>query len=555
MTSLPQVSDIAKGNARRKFNGTRVVVAFAVLLAFTVLLQWMGRAYQSEFGAFPDEPAHFITGLMIRDYVASGCPSSPIEYAEDYYLHYPKVAFGMWGPLLHFTEAAWMLILPPSRPAIILLMAVITALTATLLFVILRAEYGSVLALGAALVFLAIPTVQVYTGMVMADGLVALLDFSAAVLFGMYLNSRAWRHALWFGIFACLSILTKGNGMALLLLPPIAILLTRQFALLKAPALWMAGAIVAGIAGPWQFFSSQMLSGILERQPGWMFTPYYTQAVFTIAGVVFIPFMLIGLYDRLIAPMRAGTLDGKWASAAALICSVWLFHCLIPAAAPELRYLIAIIPPLLMFSFAGIHGLASRIRLAAPLRYRIWAVTALLFVLFGATAFSIPKKRHFGFDRVSERLQQPDFSSSVILVSSEADGEGMLISEMAMRERRPSHFVLRASKMLGTSNWNGMHYELLYKTPDELMKFLRSVPVEILVIDNTASRNTFAHHELLKRVVTSFPNEWQRVEVSPTPALQRAVGIDVFRLKAPGGRNAGQIQIHLPYTLGRTLKR
>lgn len=32
---------------------------------------------------------------MIRDYIANGFPASPMKFAEEYYVHYPKVAFGM----------------------------------------------------------------------------------------------------------------------------------------------------------------------------------------------------------------------------------------------------------------------------------------------------------------------------------------------------------------------------------------------------------------------------------------------------------------------------
>src|SRR5689334_23060800 len=81
------------------------LLVFAVAISVTILLQVLGGAWKAECGGYPDEPAHFMTGLMIRDYLVSGFHKSPIAFAEDYYLHYPKVAFGMWGPLLHICEA------------------------------------------------------------------------------------------------------------------------------------------------------------------------------------------------------------------------------------------------------------------------------------------------------------------------------------------------------------------------------------------------------------------------------------------------------------------
>jgi hypothetical protein len=57
----PSVHTITKGEG---------IVAFAVLLGFVVILQVLGGAYASGFGGYPDEPAHLVTALMVRDFIA-----------------------------------------------------------------------------------------------------------------------------------------------------------------------------------------------------------------------------------------------------------------------------------------------------------------------------------------------------------------------------------------------------------------------------------------------------------------------------------------------------
>ena len=42
-----------------------------VSIALVLVLQWVGGAYLSEFAGYPDEGAHYITGLMMRDYAAA----------------------------------------------------------------------------------------------------------------------------------------------------------------------------------------------------------------------------------------------------------------------------------------------------------------------------------------------------------------------------------------------------------------------------------------------------------------------------------------------------
>lgn len=112
--------------------------AFVLFLSLTVAFQVIKGGYSAEFGETSDESAHYITGLMVRDYVASGFPWPPMEYAENYYVHYPKVALGHYPPVFYVLEAAWMLLFGPSRVSVLLLLGTLTALFATILCEVVR---------------------------------------------------------------------------------------------------------------------------------------------------------------------------------------------------------------------------------------------------------------------------------------------------------------------------------------------------------------------------------------------------------------------------------
>jgi 4-amino-4-deoxy-L-arabinose transferase-like glycosyltransferase len=461
----------------------------------------------------------------------------------------------MWGPLLHFTEAAWALIFPSTRTSLLLLMAAITASTAFLVYAALADEFGALLALAGAVLFVAIPSVQHYTGMIMADGLVALLDFCAAMAFGRYLNTRKAKHALLFSGYVCLSILTKGNGVALVLLPGFAMLFRRDFSILKLRSFWVAVAIIGGIAGPWQYYSARALLGIADRHPGgWMFFLGHGRTIVSLLGLALCPVIAIGIYERLIAPAWKKTLDGKWASAGALICSVWVFHSLMPGTGPEVRYLIALIPPLLLFLIAGTSRLARSIAIPGiAVRPRAWGFAAIVIAVFLTTAFWIPRKLHYGFDQVAELIQRPEHKASVVLISSAmpgAEGEGMLISEVAMREHPPSMIILRATKMLSQSDWLGGHYVLLDQTSEEVMKFLKSIPVGIVVIHNQRGLSGTPDHRLLQQAIATYSADWERLGTYGAGETT----IDVYRMKSAAGAGHGKIRINLPYTLGRPIE-
>src|SRR4051812_10894832 len=72
------------------FPASRIAAIVLVFLSLVVALQVASGAYKSEFSAYPDEPSHYVTSLMLRDYVAHFHFESPIKFAKAYYYHYPK---------------------------------------------------------------------------------------------------------------------------------------------------------------------------------------------------------------------------------------------------------------------------------------------------------------------------------------------------------------------------------------------------------------------------------------------------------------------------------
>src|SRR4051812_32259989 len=123
----------------------RAFIVFIVAFDLAFLMQKWSGAYDSEFGAHPDEAAHCVTGLFVRDafvaggkYVRGGVHGSPAsvakEFVDDFYQHYPKVALGVWPPAFYVLQAAWTVPFGASRFSLMLLMAALTAGVATMIF-------------------------------------------------------------------------------------------------------------------------------------------------------------------------------------------------------------------------------------------------------------------------------------------------------------------------------------------------------------------------------------------------------------------------------------
>ena len=137
--------------------------------------------------------------------------ASPVAYAERYYLHYPKVAFGIWPPLFHFTAASWMLLFGASSASAMTFVSFVTALFALCIYLLGRKLLGSLTGAAAAVWFLLLPSVQASASMFMMDMLCATLMLLAACAFGRYLDTGRRRFSELFGLFAAAAVMTKYN--------------------------------------------------------------------------------------------------------------------------------------------------------------------------------------------------------------------------------------------------------------------------------------------------------------------------------------------------------
>ena len=497
---------------------TLVVPCIVFVLAFDLAFFWQraGGAYRSEFGGHPDEAAHYVTGLFVRDALvvaghsaAGGLRGSSVkavkEFADNYYNHYPKIGLGVWPPFFYLVQSAWTLSFPPSRTSMLLLLCTLAAVVAVQLFRVLREEYGiGPAALGAAL-WLSLPLVREGYGMIMAETLSAGLMFGAMLAFGDFLDHEKRRDALRFGLLAALAILTKGTGLALALTAPLAVLFTRRVHLLKRPALWSAVLIVAVLAGPWTWGTRNLgKGGWIEPGPSWHFTrealPYYAVKFRLGLGFVVLPFFCLGALLKI----RSGTAHrGRWAAAGAFIISVLVFQSIAPVGW-EARHLIPVMPAALMFAVAGGAALVDRLTSARPaLARRQTLIAALMFAaVLASVVWPLSQKGFSGFAPLAELLLGEAAPAEVTLVSSDARGEGVFIAEVAMREQRPGHVIQRASKALARSSWSGSGYAPRFADDAALLTFLTSGEIHYLVLDDALPADKRReHHEQLKRLV------------------------------------------------------
>jgi Dolichyl-phosphate-mannose-protein mannosyltransferase len=528
---------------------------FLPFFCLTVFLQVRSGVYSSELAHYPDEPAHVVSALMVHDYIAHGIPQSPLRYAETYYLHYPKVAIGVWPPVFHTLGAIWMLIFSTSHRSMLMFMATQCSLAAVLVAFFTRRWTGWTMGFLAGCLFITFYLVQYGATMFMLDLMLTLIELTAvAFLIRFFKTERTW-DALGFGVMTTIGMLTKGNAMALILVPFLMIILLGRWSILKKPGLYLAAVIVVVVGAPWQFVTIRMLKDtvplarfslarLAETVSG------YSGTIVESTGYIV---LCVAVAGAIIQLWRAeGNRRIETIGLVSLAASVFFLH--VGAPYPwDGRYVTPMLPVIAIFFAAGIVGILNP--LVSSTARRAWVsplAAILLMAIYAKTTFATPVRTALGYVPVAESLTGPNVKDSVILVSADGFGEGALVSEVALHEARPGSFVLRGSKVINEGRWSLRVHESLLKTPEEMQKYLLSVPVDTVVIDRTSplwQQDT----DMLLKTMADNPQSWRLAREIPAAGTRR--NILVFGYFGPRDPSLKRdISVRMRFVLGKDLK-
>lgn len=538
--------------------------AFSLVFVCVLAMQWASGAFAVEAGGHPDEATHYVTGLMAREYLRLGLPLPPVEFAEQYYLRYPKLGIGHWPPAFYGLLGVWALLLGPGLPASLLMIALFAAATVTVLFEWLRRDAGLLPAIAGAAAAVSAPAAQLNYQMVMAEWPTALFFLGAVAAFGLYLGEPSKRWASLFGVLSAAALLTKATTVSLALVPVLSVVLLRRPDLLKRVDFWTPAFIVAAIAGPWYAASGWLLPsafgstadrlldvptrvGLIERLGQW-------PTMFPL--VLLIP-ALIGAAAGVFSARR-GTASGGAVAAAAALVSIVACQLLIPESS-EPRHIFNALPLLAYFFPAG----AQRIVAGLPSMgfSRTGLATAVLLgfgALFAFSDFRLVRKPAFAYSEAAEALFREETAPNPVwLVSSESWGEGVFVAEVARREAFPRRIVLRASKTLAAGGWSLGEYQSHAESPEQTGDLLDSLAVTGVVLDNAPGKGRgFSHHRNLREAVEAERGVWRRIAaaVPPDGVTQWRGEVVAYVRSGPPAVGGDDIRLDMKTRLGRVLE-
>ncbi len=526
-----------RGRLRLAFKPADVLVIIALVTAI-FWFQHASGAYQSDFSADEDEPAHVVSSLMVRDYITHDFPGSPLRFAETYYLHYPKVAIGHWPPLFYTAEATWMIVFGRTRAALLSFVAVAGAMLAISIFFGLRRDCGTLISGVSVAVLVSMPLFRTGVYTVAPDILLAALAFWAAIVYGSYLQSGDRRHAFLFGVILICTMLVHGRGAMLLFLPPIAALLAGRGSLKTKwlPALLLLCAATLFI--PRLLGQADASSFASIAQNAWAFLS-------RLGASMSWPVVLIATIGG-IQVFRHRSTQMRRIAMAALVLSGCMFQALVNAPFVD-RYLLTVAAAIAVLFGAGLQFLLSVFaRSTFESRAAKIAVAILACWLIGKNVLVKAVKPDAGCHRFIVDIRSWNSPSDIYLVGGDPVHEGALIAEVALADSRMQHIVLRASKVLAASSWSGRGYRLRFTTSNAVRCYLDDAHVGLIFAQE---RSATEHMRLLAETLREHSELWTEL---PTKALPD--GFQLFRRMTPVPQGKPEIRIDMRDKLGRYLK-
>lgn len=444
----------------------------------------------------PDEGAHYVNALFLGDWLRAGLPS-PLPFARDFYAHFPRLSIGHWPPGWYMLQAPLFAAWRPAAVEALALSAFVAGLPAGLILWAFGRSGRPRLGATVALAYILSPLVVDAGRHILLDQPVALVVGLAAIAWFHASREPSLRRLLLFGVVAAAAPLVKGNGALVALVPAIDVALTRRWAMLRVPALWVAAAVAALIVGPWYWLSFRISAGGFNFEPGpayaWAALRANLAALLENVGVAGVALAAGGA----VAAILAGGERARLAKLAlSVVIATLAFQSAVPVAL-EPRYIAPLLPWIYVLGGLGLAVAFERRRgrLVAA------AAGALALIPAAVNLWSLPPKPDIGAPILARTITG---SGGIWLVDARAGGEGAVIAAVAHADGgRRRVWIARASQWLSTSDFMGRGYRLTAADPAAADAVLDRLGVAGVVSIAERHRPAYPHSVVLNRAIRS----------------------------------------------------
>jgi len=306
--------------------------------------------------------------------------------------------------------------------------------------------------------------------------------------------------------------------VAVLLMAVTSLAWLRRWSFLSKPELWIALCIPIFSAVYSRGFSSSRFSFDIHAIS--QAATFYAGRIGMVAGVAVAAFAVAGIW---FCGRKRGNGAGRWVAVAALVAAAFVDRC-VSAERMEARHMVAVAPGLILLALAGAKSFAAvtsaGIADAMECRRResLWILLLMLLTL-PFEVMKTQRKEFGGFGAIVQTLIEQVPRDSRILVSSDAAGEGMFISELAMNDRRSGFTIENAGTSLvepGTQTSDPRRSRERFLEDQDLLTYLTEGRIHYIVLDDSPPMEGRAgFHDQLRRVVENNVRSFWPIESGP----------------------------------------
>jgi len=468
---------------------------FALALFFAL---WGLRGISFNHVVDSDAARHAMNGVFIHDLLRAGQIASPIEFGKSYYSRLPALSMPYHPPLFPAIESLFFFAFGVNLFAARLAIAVATAVSAFLFYKLVLATHRShLVAASSVLAFFSWNWSQLMANDVMLE--FPALAFVLGALY--YLRDLHHRYpfvrSLLFALLAAAAVWTKQQAVFMGMVPFLFVLVSRNWRLLAARAIWVSSLVFAALVGmlsllsvPFESTGVNLVSPTSEISAIFFHNfLFYLRVLGVELGILPALLLALALVVFLGAPRRrwpdvqVNDLYLAWAFGSFLI--------LLFIGPYSGRYLFFVVPPLVVIA---IDALLRFSRKLLPGRLS-WAIPAFAVAAFIVLHLRVPVTFMSGPYEAARATLTGASRPLRILYCGQTDGSFIF----AVRSLDPGNrtVVLRGDKLPRSAY-----------SPEAFEQFAHRYGIDYVVIEQTAA-----------------PRRWSTLAQAPSPsmALQRII--------------------------------
>jgi hypothetical protein len=427
-----------------------LVLAAAVMCGVVVAI--FASAPKSEDFWWTDSASFALNGALVYDYVVSGFSGTPMQFANEWFRHFPALTISLYPPIFPLAEAAAFGLFGFSHPVAQATVAAFTGLAAFGVYRLCRTVQNRIAATGAMLLMFSAPGVLLWSRQVVMElpALAFVLLASGYLL--RYQASRQRGDLLMATALGLAAAYTKQTSIFIAPCFAIALVADEGARVLRNRAIWSAAAV--GVAGmiPLGVFTLNVSPVLLDIalgrgravpadgagvESGWTQATAYWLALPSVVGwplllasTACLGFIAIRGW-RSLAERRLVILMVAW-----FICD---FVFISVTSQVEFRYAMALAVPCAVVASLLVARL-FRQKLAS------WAALGAGAALFGVYLATEPVYRMSGYDKVAAYLLDHSAQDDVVWFQG-AESKNLSFA-LRSHASTPKLFVLRAEKYL-----------------------------------------------------------------------------------------------------------